>query len=90
MAITGGTVTGVALGTKSTRTGTFILNETTPVTVSNTTFQVTDIVAISLKTVGGTVGAVPSVKTVTANTGFTVAGTAGDTSTFSYVLIATA
>ncbi len=89
VAITGGTVT-ASLGNKSTRSGTFILNETTPVTVSNTTFQVTDIINISLKTVGGTVGALPAVKTVTANTGFTVAGTASDTSTYSYTLIATA
>ncbi len=89
VAVTGGSVTGVALGTSSARTGTFVCNGATPVTVTNTTFAITDIVCVSLKTVGGTVGAIPAVQTVTGATGFTIAGTASDTSTYSYLLIAT-
>lgn len=66
------------------RVGTFVCNETTPVVVADTAMAVTDRVTISLNTVGGTVGALPSVKTITADTGFTVAGSASDTSTYNY------
>lgn len=90
VAFTGGSITGIVLSNKSTRSGTFLCNGATPVTVSNTTFQLTDVICVSLKTVGGTVGAIPAVQTVTANTGFTIAGTASDTSTYNYTLIATA
>lgn len=69
------------------RVGTFVCNGTTPVTVSNTSVAITDAIIISLNTVGGTVGAVPAVKTITASTGFTVAGTASDTSTYNYAII---
>lgn len=67
--------------------GTFVANGTTPVTVSNTSVAVTDAIIVSLNTVGGTVGAVPAVKTITAATGFTIAGTASDTSTYNYTII---
>lgn len=68
--------------------GTFVANGATPVTVSGlANFAITDLVVISLNTVGGTVGATPAVKTVTAGTGFTVAGTASDTSTYNYKVI---
>lgn len=67
--------------------GTFVCNGATPVTVNNTSVAITDTIIISLNTVGGTVGAVPSVKTITAATGFTVAGTAADTSTYNYAII---
>jgi hypothetical protein len=69
------------------RVGTFVLNGATPVTVSNTSIAVTDAIVISLNTVGGTVGAVPAIQTITASTGFTVAGTASDTSTYNYAII---
>lgn len=69
------------------RVGTFVCNGVTPVTVTNTSIAVTDAIIISLNTVGGTVGAVPAVKTITASTGFTVAGTAADTSTYNYAII---
>ena len=72
------------------RTGTFICNGVTPVTVNNTSFAAGDVILVSLETVGGTVGALPAVKTVTPATGFTVAGTASDTSTYRYILIRTA
>jgi hypothetical protein len=67
--------------------GTFVANGATPVTVNNANVAITDVIIFSLNTVGGTVGALPTVKTITAATGFTVAATAGDTSTYNYVLI---
>lgn len=67
--------------------GTFVCNGVTPVTVSNTNVAITDAVIISLNTVGGTVGAAPDLKTITGATGFTVACTAADTSTYNYALI---
>jgi hypothetical protein len=67
--------------------GTFVCNGTTPVTVADTNLTANSVVVITLLTVGGTVGAVPAVKTVTPGTGFTVAGTASDTSTYNYLII---
>lgn len=72
------------------RTGTFVANGVTPVTVTNSSISADDLILISLSSVGGTVGAVPAVKTITPSTGFTVAATASDTSTYRYVLIRTA
>lgn len=69
------------------RVGTFVANGVTPVTVSNTSIAVTDAIVISLNAVGGTVGAVPAIQTITASTGFTVAATASDTSTYNYAII---
>jgi hypothetical protein len=68
-------------------TGTFTCNGATPVTVANANVTATSIVLIGLTTVGGTVGAVPAVKTITPGTGFTVAGTASDTSTYTYLIL---
>lgn len=118
VAITGGTIDGVAVGgttpaagtfTTTTqsgnetfsvaaagpvlkrgsngRVGTFVCNGVTPVTVSNTSVAITDAIIISLNTAGGTVGAVPAIQTITASTGFTVAGSASDTSTYNYCII---
>lgn len=70
--------------------GTFTLNGTTPVTVSNTAVAITDAIPISLNTVGGTVGVQPHIATITAATGFTVVGTASDTSIYNYALIKSA
>lgn len=67
--------------------GTFVCNGATPVTVNNTNVAITDAIIVSLNTVGGTVGAVPAVKTITGATGFTIAGTASDTSTYNYAII---
>ena len=44
-------------------------------------------IVITLKTVGGSVGAIPAIQTITAGTGFTIAGTAGDTSVYNYLVI---
>lgn len=67
--------------------GTFTCNGTTPVVVANTKITANSSVIITLKTVGGTVGAIPSIKTITAGTGFTVSGTASDTSVYNYKII---
>lgn len=72
------------LGLLPIHVGTFILNAATPVSVADVNVTASSVITMSLKTVGGTVGAVPSVKTVTPATGFTVSGTASDTSTYSY------
>ncbi len=69
------------------RVGTFTANGVTPVTVSNTSIDITDAIIISLNTVSGTVGALPTIQTITANTGFTVAATALDTSVYNYAII---
>ncbi len=65
--------------------GSFVANSTTTVTVSNTAVTATSAIDITLKTVGGTVGAsVPAIKTITAGTGFTVLALAADLSTYNY------
>lgn len=67
--------------------GTFTANGATAVTVVEPTITANSVVVITLKTVGGTVGAIPAIKTITAGTGFTVAGTASDTSVYNYLVI---
>ncbi len=64
--------------------GTFTMNGATPVVVANAQLAAGDHVVFTLVTVGGTVGAYPSIKTRTNGTGFTVAGTAADTSVYAY------
>jgi len=76
-----------AVGTTTGLGGTFVMNGVTPVTVTNANIAVGDQVIFTLQTVGGTVGAYPSIKTLTAATGFTVAGTASDTSTYAYRIL---
>ena len=67
--------------------GTVTLNDSTPVTVANTHVTASSCIIFTLKTVGGTVGAYPTIETITAGTGFTVEGGASDTSTYNYVII---
>lgn len=67
--------------------GTVTLNGATPVTVANTTVTANSVIVFTLKTVGGTVGAVPAIQTITAGTGYTVQGTALDTSVYNYRII---
>lgn len=71
--------------------GTFVCNGTTPVTVADANFtNIAQVITISLNTVGGTVGGSagvpPLVLTVTAGTGFTVAGQTGDSSIYNYLI----
>ena len=66
---------------------TVTLNGTTPVVVANPKITAASIIVLTLKTVGGTVGAVPAIKTITPGTGFSIAGTAGDTSVYNYIVL---
>lgn len=67
--------------------GTFVCNGATPVVVANAALTANSQVLITLKTIGGTVGAVPAVTVVTPGTGFSVTGTASDTSTYNYTIV---
>ena len=67
--------------------GTFTANGATAVTVANTNVTADSVIIITLKTVGGTVGAYPAIKTITPGTGFTVAATASDESVYNYRII---
>lgn len=67
--------------------GTFVANGATPVTVADAGVTLNSIIIPSLNTVGGTVGAIPRVVTITAGTGFTINGAASDTSTYNYLRI---
>jgi hypothetical protein len=67
--------------------GTFTANGASAVTVANANVLTTDAIVISLNTVGGTVGAIPRLDTITAGTGFTVKGTASDTSIYNYAIL---
>lgn len=66
--------------------GTVTLNGTTPVTVVEPNLTANSVVTFTLKTVGGTVGAYPAIQTVTPGTGFTVSGSASDTSVYNYTV----
>ena len=67
--------------------GTFVNNGSSTVTVVDTDVDAGSNIIITLNTPGGTVGAIPTVLTKTAGTGFTVSGTASDTSTYNYLII---
>jgi hypothetical protein len=67
--------------------GTFTANGATEVTVANANVTANSVIIITLKTVGGTVGAYPAIKTITPGTGFNVAATASDTSVYNYRVI---
>lgn len=68
------------------RVGSFTLTGATAVTVNNTSIQTSDLVNFSLNTVAGTVGAIPSIKTITPAVGFTVSGTTADSSVYNYMI----
>lgn len=65
----------------------FVVNGVTPVTVAAPQVTATSAMIPYLLTAGGTVGAIPAVKTITAGTGFTIAGSASDTSTYGVLII---
>lgn len=68
--------------------GTVTLNGATPVTVTNTNVTANSTIVLTLKTVGGTVSPnAPNVLTITPGTGFTVGGTALDTSVYNFTII---
>jgi|SRR5215472_8137935 len=67
--------------------GTVTLNGATPVTVANANVTPNSMIGFTLKTVGGTVGTSPTIETITPGTGFTVQGTAADTSQYNYLIL---
>jgi len=67
--------------------GTFTCNGATGVVVADTNVTANSVIVVTLKTVGGTVGAIPRCTAITAGTGFTVTGTASDTSIYNYRII---
>lgn len=67
--------------------GTFVAIGTTGVPVANTAYKTSQSVVFTLNTVGGTVGAIPTITIGTSGTGFTTKATAGDTSTYNYLLL---
>lgn len=79
--------TGPAGAALASHTGTFTANGASSVTVTDANVTANSAIIITLKTVGGTVGAIPAIKTITPSTGFTVAGTASDTSTYNYNIL---
>lgn len=79
---TGGAAAGQFLALGS---GSFVANGATPVTVADVGVTLSSIIIPSLSVVGGAVGAIPRVVTITAGTGFTINGTASDTSTYNYL-----
>ena len=72
------------LGLLPIHSGTVTVNGVTPVSVADTNVTASSVFNFGLKTVGGTVGAIPHAATVTPGTGFTVVGTASDSSTYNY------
>ena len=65
--------------------GTFVCNGASAVTVTEPNITANCVVIITLKTVGGTVSpSTPYITTITPGSGFTVTGTASDTSTYAY------
>lgn len=68
--------------------GVFTCNGATPVTVTEPTVAANSAIIVTLKTVGGTVSpSIPYIATITPGTGFTVTGTALDTSVYNYLVI---
>lgn len=65
--------------------GTVTLNGATPVTVTDANVTASSVIVFGLTTVGGTVGVFPHIGTITPGTGFTILGTASDTSVYSYI-----
>lgn len=66
--------------------GTFTVAGTGTVTVADTNITTASSIDITLKNVGGTVGAVPSIKTITTGVGFTVSATTADVSIYNYTI----
>lgn len=85
------TATGAAVLSKqgtNGQVGTVVASGTTAVSVANTSVATSTAVALSLRTVGGTITGAPYLSTITPGTGFTIKATgAADTSTYNYQLL---
>lgn len=86
-AVSGAGITAALLAWFQANAGTFTADGATAVTVAATEVTANSQILITLKTVGGTVGAIPHVETITPGTGFTVVATASDTSIYNYTVI---
>lgn len=76
---------GSLIGGVRTKGGTVTLNGATPITIVDPGVTANSIILFTLKTVGGTVGGGADIETITPGTGWTVQGTALDTSTYNWV-----
>lgn len=85
--LTAVTMVGLSQTLPTVPNGTFTANGASAVTVTDSRFTANSVVVISLKTVGGTVGVQPHLLTATPGTGFTVSGTASDTSIYNYLIL---
>ena len=65
---------------------TVVVTGTTPVAIVNAGIDANSIIIFGLSTVGGTVGAIPNVKTIT-NGSCTIKATASDTSVYNFVVL---
>ncbi len=66
--------------------GTFTVAGTGTVTVADTNVTTASTIDYTLKVVGGTVGALPAIQSVTPGTGFTLKATTGDVSIYTYTI----
>lgn len=66
--------------------GTFTVAGTGTVTVADTNITTASTLDYTLKVVGGTVGALPVIKTITAGVGFTLTATTADISVYNYTI----
>jgi len=87
--LTNPTITGASITIPTALKGAVTINGTTPVTISSSSILTTSAFTFSLRTVGGTVGALPAIQTITAGQ-ITLLGTASDTSTYNYFITQTA
>lgn len=68
------------------KVGTFTANGATGVTVADTAIAITDVIEISLNTIGGTPGGAPYQSALTAGTSWQAKAVAGDTSIYNYAI----
>jgi hypothetical protein len=67
--------------------GTFVCTSAGSIVVANTNQAITDVISISENTAGGTISTAPSVKTITAGTGFTALCATSDTATYNWASV---
>lgn len=79
------TFVGVAQGYYE-HSGTFTVAGTGIVTIADTNITTASTVDYTLKVVGGTVGAYPTIQTITPGVGFTIKATTGDVSIYNYTI----
>lgn len=79
------TVAQIAAG-GSARQGTFVANGATPVVVANANVTANSVIVITVNGVAVSQGAQPTVTAKAAGVSFTVTATAGDTSTYNYII----